>query len=337
VMLVRNLKVESARFDEVSQFVVEHHYMKSVRGITPLFCFRVMHQNQLVGAAIFGQPAMKNTALKYSDNGAVQLVELRRFVMVQEAPRTSEGHVLGIMFRMLAKQDVARILSYADPAHNHTGTIYKGTGFTLVGQTAPVQVIWYRGKKYSTKSINRCTENTRTLGRSARILRQALENGTAEKKYEPGKFIYVKNLNPPVSRESRHRSRRGRRVYDLPVIGLNSLSASENHPVLAIALTAFPSANDGPKRPLTVTGLISSRVSTTPRVLVAADFRQKFQSVRLPYRRWRQMQKSAGIGQAARKLRRRDRPAGIPPVGCDAIAENQSTNVLQNTGISRIC
>jgi hypothetical protein len=143
---------------------------------------------------------MKNARLKYSEGGSVRLTELRRFVLIDDTPRCSEGHVLGIMFRKLAKQGVQRVLSYADPSHNHVGTIYRGTGFQCLGQTPRTQVVRYQNQKISTRSLRRCAQDRSCdLRPDAKRLRAALESGEATLEYEAGKFIYLKELKVPAS------------------------------------------------------------------------------------------------------------------------------------------
>lgn len=193
-MKVRDLKVEQCCFDEVAPFVETHHYSKSTKGITSSFCFRVMHDGQTIGAAIFGRPAMKDQITKYSEAGKFRLTELRRFVLIDEAPRNSESFVLGRMFRFLRKEGVQRILSYSDPSHGHIGVIYRATGFQYLGQTPSVRVIWWNGRHFSHRSINRCDNYTRKLGKASLRLRSAMASGEATTKLEAGKFIYVKDL-----------------------------------------------------------------------------------------------------------------------------------------------
>ena len=197
-MTVHDLVVEATSIENVSDFVETHHYSKSVEGITPEFCFSVCYQSEIIGAAIFGPPGYKNARVKYSEGGTFRLTELRRFVLIDDTPRCSEGHVLGIMFKQLAKQGVQRVLSYADPAHNHVGTIYRGTGFQYLGQGQQTQVVWYRNQKISTRSLRRCMQDRSCdLRPDAKRLRAALESGEATLGYESGKFIYVKNLKVP--------------------------------------------------------------------------------------------------------------------------------------------
>jgi hypothetical protein len=189
------LRISPCGLSEVSEFVESHHYLKSVKGLVPDLCFKIEHESRIIGASIFGRPAMNSTTAKYSENGKLKLTELRRFVLVDATPRNTESFVLSRMFRELAKRGFERILSYADPSHGHIGTIYKATGFKLIGQTARTQVIHFKGHNFSTRSINRpLSDDSCVLGTAARRLRKALDTGEAERRYEAGKFIYLKEL-----------------------------------------------------------------------------------------------------------------------------------------------
>jgi hypothetical protein len=191
----------------VRAFIEKHHYSKSIKGVTPSNCFKVFLAGQMVGAAIFGLPGMRETIEKYGEFGRFKLLELRRFVMIDDAPRNSESKSIAIMLRILKKYGVQRVLSYADPNYGHVGTIYRATGFTLLGQTPSISVVLYRDRrpigkidqyrKLSTRSVNRYVNyhhKDAGLLPSAREIRDALKSGKALKKKEAGKFVYVKDL-----------------------------------------------------------------------------------------------------------------------------------------------
>ena len=200
------LQVSECPISDIRDFVQQHHYSKSVGGITPTHCFRVDHEGVLVGAAIFGIPAMRETIRKYSEDGKVKMVELRRLCFVDEAPRNSESMTVARMFRHLKKSDVQRILSYSDPNYGHVGTIYKALRFRLLGQTPPIRVIWYRDRKWSTRSINRYNswqDKSQGLRSTTEELRAALKSGEAVLKTEHGKFIYLLDF---VNRKVRERT-----------------------------------------------------------------------------------------------------------------------------------
>ncbi len=205
---LQNLKVEECPIAEVRSFVEENHYSKSVSGVTPKYCFKVWLDDQIVGAAIFGLPGMRETIDKYSEQGKYNLVELRRFCMVDDTPRNAESKSIAIMLRILKKYGVQRVLSYADPNFGHVGTIYKALGFGLYGQTPAVSVVLYKSRSVKRSSLDRCRRwSTRGINRFknyenkdagltpfAQEVRNALKTGEAVKKREAGKFIYIKDL-----------------------------------------------------------------------------------------------------------------------------------------------
>jgi hypothetical protein len=196
-MLLHELKVAACPFSEIRDFVEGQHYSHSTKGVTPSVCFSVRHGDELVGAAIFGLPAMKETLECYSEGGRWNLLELRRLCYVDETPRNTESFTLAKMFHVLKKSGVERILSYSDPNQGHIGTIYKATGFRFVGQTAAVPIIQRAGVRRTPKTPHDYRRNTRALAKSAAWVRQVkadLEQGKAHLVKEAGKFIYLKDL-----------------------------------------------------------------------------------------------------------------------------------------------
>ena len=128
------LIVEECPAADVRAFIEQHHYSRSIKGVTPSHCFKITLDGQMVGAAIFGLPGMRETLEKYGEFGKYKLVELRRFCMIDDTPRNSESRTISIMLRALRKQGIQRVLSYADPTYGHVGTIYKALGFACLGQ-----------------------------------------------------------------------------------------------------------------------------------------------------------------------------------------------------------
>jgi hypothetical protein len=130
---IQSLIVDECPVADVRAFIEQHHYSKSIKGVTPSHCFKVTLDGQIVGAAIFGLPGMRETLEKYSEFGKYKLVELRRFCMIDDTPKHSESRSISIMLRALRKHGVQRVLSYADPTHGHVGMIYKALGFACLG------------------------------------------------------------------------------------------------------------------------------------------------------------------------------------------------------------
>lgn len=170
----------------IIQPVIERvHYSHSIFGVTVTRCFAVRVGAEIVGGAIFGLPAGAGVARKYGADG---LVELRRFVLTDECPRNAESRVLAVMLRALKREGFRRVLSYADPAHGHRGTIYSALGFKYHGTTSKRKHVMWKGKKYPDRNIHQTNFPFHLE------LRAALADGSATRVEIPGKHIWVREL-----------------------------------------------------------------------------------------------------------------------------------------------
>ena len=182
------LHIFECSIKEIQSFIEQWHYSKSCFGVTCSVAFRVNQGTELVGAAIFGLPAGTGVYKKYSDQNRLSLLELRRFCLIDRLPKNSESFCIGVMLRELRRRGVQRILSYADPAYQHTGHIYKACGFTLMGKTAKRRHFVWNGKRYPDRNVHQVHFPYH------KELRAAIANGEVERIEVIGKFIYVKDL-----------------------------------------------------------------------------------------------------------------------------------------------
>jgi hypothetical protein len=194
----RGLRVTQCAKSDIATFIEKHHYSHNVKGVTATYCFRVDRDGELVGAAIFGRPAMKEALDKYSERGKLRLLELRRFCLVDDTPDHAESMVLGMMLPKLAERGVDRVLSYADPNHGHLGTAYYAVGGRCLGLTAPITEVLWEWRYWSTRNLNhhKGDDKSRGLREDARKMRAALERGEAKKVRRAGKFIFLIDLSP---------------------------------------------------------------------------------------------------------------------------------------------
>jgi len=135
---------------------------------------------------MFGDPRHRN---KYSDNGKTPCLELRRLALIDDTPKNSESFFIGYCLRWLKKNTpYRRIISYADISRGHVGTIYKATGFKLMGQTsAGSKMVVYDGREFHMRSL--------TIDRDyARELKKKVETGEAKIVTTGSKNIYIKDL-----------------------------------------------------------------------------------------------------------------------------------------------
>lgn len=136
ILKARELEISPCELAQVRRFVESNHYSHNVNGVKISHCFRVEFGGKLVGGVIFG--ALSTTAWKRFADSEEKVMELRRLVLLDEAGRNSESRVVGWCLRWLKKHAPAIevVVSYADPAHGHSGVIYRASNFQYLGVSA---------------------------------------------------------------------------------------------------------------------------------------------------------------------------------------------------------
>ena len=193
-MKVRNFKVEPCEIQDIRQFVEKWHYSGNVNGLRVAQCFALYHEDQLIGAMIYGALGMANAWKKYGEAEA-DVVELRRLCCIDDTPKNTESYFIGHTLRWLKKNsNFKTVVSYADTHYGHEGTIYKASNFQLVGTTAKGRVIKWGEREYHDKTIRTYYTNkdgVRNLKPFAQRVKDALESGDAVYCDRPPKNIYV--------------------------------------------------------------------------------------------------------------------------------------------------
>ena len=136
--------VERIEHGKAKQLVERHHYAKGASN-TSVAAHGLVRRldGECVGAALWMPPtanAAKGLAarlLESSDRHREVLV-LSRLVIAPGEPANAAGMLLGASERMV-RLDLrwALLITYADQAEGHTGTIYRATNWTCDGETAP--------------------------------------------------------------------------------------------------------------------------------------------------------------------------------------------------------
>ncbi len=132
-MRPKDLTIKECEASEIRSFIEANHYSHSINGVKISYCFAVEYGGNLVGAVLFG--AMSTTAWKRFARNEYAVLELRRLVLVDEAPRNSESRVISQCIKHIKKVDrsIKVIVSYADPMYGHIGTVYKASNFQYLG------------------------------------------------------------------------------------------------------------------------------------------------------------------------------------------------------------
>lgn len=131
---IQQLRVEPAQPHEVADVITRHHYLHSMPS-APVQCFAVWDSGELVGSAVFTAGA-RHAGRLLAGSDTQQVITLARFWMADDVAANGESRVLGYILRWLRKHTTWKcILSYADPAEGHRGTIYQATGWLYLGET----------------------------------------------------------------------------------------------------------------------------------------------------------------------------------------------------------
>ena len=131
-LVVQDLEVAPISQSDAKSLIVRNHYLHSFPGGTKL-SFGIFYQSFLMGAITLGVGPFLGYGMV---NGATpeDCVTLTRFWLVDDLPRNSESHVIGILLRSLQKETSLKfVLAYSDPAAGHLGTIYQATNWIYTG------------------------------------------------------------------------------------------------------------------------------------------------------------------------------------------------------------
>jgi hypothetical protein len=139
-----NLDIQFApcSLTEVRDYVVQNHYSHSCpkNGLVS-HAFSAKVDDILVGASVFGHKAgnaKTGSIFKEPYNTSDDCRELIRLVMDDVMPKNSESQFIGWCLRYLrSNSDILGLLSYADPEHDHNGTIYRASNWLYTGMSHP--------------------------------------------------------------------------------------------------------------------------------------------------------------------------------------------------------
>ena len=202
-MKVTDYTVELSTYNTVKPFIEKWHYSHSVRGLHISYCFTLFSPDgpfglpRMIGAMIYGTPAMPDVSKKYHPDNPDIVLELNRLCCIDDTLKNTESYFIGQTFKWIKKNTNFRIiLSFADPAQGHTGTIYKATNFIHTGMTDSAKALFVDGERYHQRMLTkRCPKGDE--------IRKRIKDGDdrIETKMLPPKHIYVKSLDRKIKFE----------------------------------------------------------------------------------------------------------------------------------------
>ncbi len=189
--------VEKVPTNAIEDFVRKNHYSKSVRGLHISYCFGLFSPSgkfgipKLIGAMMFGIPAMAGVAESYMPETPDRVIELNRLCCIDDTVKNTESYFIGKAISWLKKHtNYKLILSYADTFQGHEGVIYKATNFIHLGMTKPSRMLIADGEKYHARMLTKKSPKFENI-------RQRMKKGDENIWTEPlpPKHIYILPLD----------------------------------------------------------------------------------------------------------------------------------------------
>lgn len=125
-----DLTVERIDSRTASQTVIAHHYLHRRPAIS--YAFGLMYDEHLVGVLTFGSPASRHLQISASRNDPNLVIELNRLWLMDGLPKYAASWFVSRAMKLMPARIV---VSYADTAHGHDGTVYRSMSWNYAGWT----------------------------------------------------------------------------------------------------------------------------------------------------------------------------------------------------------
>lgn len=131
----KDLRVSAISAKDANAFVREHHYSGKVDTRSQVH-LGVFWNDRLEGCLQFGPSIDKTKTIGLvADTAWNGFLELNRLAFSDRLPKNSESRAISVCMRLMRKNapHVEWLLSYADGTQCGDGTIYRASGFDLIG------------------------------------------------------------------------------------------------------------------------------------------------------------------------------------------------------------
>ena len=215
---------------EARAFCMEHHYSGSypaARFRAGLYRARPFMPAELVGVAVFSEPAQRRAIPHWLRCSPSEGIELGRFVLLDDVEGNGESWFLARATRLLveAKPELRRVLSYSDPvpkadasgrlvSPGHVGLIYQASNARVLGRSSRKrEFLDARGRSFSARALSKIRNGERGAEAAERrfvqrgapprmrheegraYVARALSEGSFVSAIHPGKIVYALGLN----------------------------------------------------------------------------------------------------------------------------------------------
>jgi hypothetical protein len=139
-----------------NEFVKKNHYSKKVVPNSTIH-FGCFLDNILHGVLSYGNSMDKfKVGATCKNTGWNEFIELNRMAFDEYLPKYSESRCIAITIKLIKKNapHIKWIVSYADGSQCGDGTIYRASGFHLIGIKENKQILNWNGKLIAKKTLD---------------------------------------------------------------------------------------------------------------------------------------------------------------------------------------
>jgi hypothetical protein len=139
-----------------NEFVRKHHYSGKVVPNSTLH-FGCFLDDKLHGVMSYGNSMDKaKVGATVENTGWNNFLELNRMAFDEYLPKYSESRCIGVSIRLIKKNapHIKWIVSFADGSQCGDGTIYRASGFNLIGCKQNKQILNWNGKIIAKKTLD---------------------------------------------------------------------------------------------------------------------------------------------------------------------------------------
>lgn len=134
---VKEILVKRIDSTSANRFIKQWHYSNKVVANSQLH-FGCFSEKRLKGVLSFGPSINKKGTINLVKNtGFNEFIELNRMAFSDDLPKNSESRCIAICLKLIKKNapHIKWVISFADATQCGDGTIYRASGFKLVGIT----------------------------------------------------------------------------------------------------------------------------------------------------------------------------------------------------------
>lgn len=153
---VKDIIVKVIPSNIANEFVKKYHYSKKVVPNSKLH-FGCFLDDKLHGVLSYGSSMDKSKVkLAVLNTGWNEFLELNRMAFDEYLPKYSESRCIAISIKLIKKNapHIKWIVSYADGSQCGDGTIYRASGFNLIGIKINKQILEWKGKIIAKKTLD---------------------------------------------------------------------------------------------------------------------------------------------------------------------------------------